>query len=684
MKKKVICVIMTGCMLISAASCVMTPPTEGTSDSSESETETSASEEETEPTYDPDSIMGFNMIDNGDFSSAEHAWGQYLEGGESTYAVNDKGELQVDITNEGKVNWANQIFYDGFSLYQNCQYEIQFDVYSTIERDVEYRIQINGSDYHPYHIETIQISPEVQHFDFVFTMEEASDPAPRLCFNMGKFDGAADHAAHSVMFDNIDLKCIDDSGYEEGAFAGTSAPEININQVGYLPDAAKVAVIHGDAIGSKASVVDVASGNSVYDGDVEAATFNAATGRDEARFDFSSVTAPGTYKIVAGDFESFEFAIGENVYDDAFDATLRMFYLQRCGVELSSDMAGDYAHPECHSGEATIYGTDKKIDVSGGWHDAGDYGRYVVSGAKAAADLMLAYSLYPDAFDDELGIPESGNGVPDVLDEVRFELEWLLKMQNEEGGVYHKVTCANFPGFVMPEKETEELIVCPVSTTATGDFAAVMAMATNIYSGIDNDFAAECLEAAVKAADYLDAHKSFEGAVNPDGIVTGEYPDQNDADERAWAYAELFKATGDSKYDDAFCALIGNGVPCAADLGWQGVGAYAGYAYLSSPVSKGKFYDAVLASFMSGLSSIEAAAAADSYNSSLTEYPWGSNMTIANNGMYMLLYDAVSGTDKGGEIAKEQLNYLLGTNGTGYCFLTGCWRSCSRHDCRRS
>ena len=663
MKKKIISAILAGAMLISVVSCSKAEPTE--SESSEtSETTT----EVTETTLDPDSIMGFNMIDNGDFSSKKAAWNIYLEGGQGIVIVNDKGELEYDCSIVGTKQHANQIYYDGFSIYQDCTYEMQFDAYSTVERDLEYRIQINGSDYHAYNSEIIHVTTEMQHFDITFTMKEASDPAPRLCFNLGRFETNEKFKEHSVMFDNFDLRCIDDTGYVN---AGKIVyPAINLNQVGYLPKASKVAVLNGDAIASKASVVDIASGDTVYEGDVSAAVFNESTGRDEARFDFSSVTTPGEYKVVVGDIESFEFAIADDVYTDAFKASLRMFYLQRCGVELTEEYAGDYAHPECHASEATIYGTDETIDVSGGWHDAGDYGRYVVTGAKAAADLMLAYSLYPKAFDDNLGIPESGNGVPDVLDEVRFELDWLFKMQNSEGGVYHKVTCTNFPGFVMPEEETEELIVCPVSTTATGDFAAVMAMASKVYAKVDADFASKCLEAAQKAADYLEAHPDLEGAKNPDGIVTGEYPDIEDADERIWAYAELYKATGDVKYDDAFCALIGLEVPSATDLGWMGVGGYAAYAYLSSGF-KGKFYDAILASFMGGLATIEAAAAADSYNSSLTVYPWGSNMTIANNGMYMLLFDAVNGGNKGDQVAREQLNYLLGTNGLGVCFLTG-------------
>ena len=668
MKKKLVSVILAGSMLLSLASCDMIWP----SDPTESKPETESTEV-TEPSETEPSIMGFNMINNGDFASKDHEWHTYFEGGDGLMYVNDKGELEFDCKMIGTKEWANQLYYDGFALYKDCKYEIQFDCYSDVERDLGYRIQINGSDYHAYSEETIHVGPEVKHFDITFTMEEASDPAPRLCFNLGKFVNNSGFKEHTVCIDNIDLRCIDDKGYVEGGDStGVVSSPINLNQIGYLPNAAKVAVMNGEAIAAEASVIDSATGKEVFKGSVSTAVKNAATGREEARFDFSSVTAPGTYKIVSGGVESFEFKIDDKVYADAFKASLRMFYLQRCGTELTAELAGDFAHPACHTEKATIFGTKDKIDVSGGWHDAGDYGRYVVSGAKAAADLMLAYSLYPDAFDDNLGIPESGNEIPDVLDEVKYELDWLFKMQNSEGGVYHKVTCANFPSFVMPEEETEELIVTPVSTTATADFAAVMAMASTVFAPFDMPYSQRCLDAATRASGYLDKHQGIEGAKNPDGIVTGEYPDQNDADERLWAYAELFKATGDTVYDDEFSALMSGGsATCNTDLGWQGVGAYAGYAYLSADKNKGKFYDVVHASFMAGIADIEATASTDSYNCSLKEYPWGSNMTVANNGMLLLLFDKAEGTNKGDAVAREQLNYLLGTNGTGYCFLTG-------------
>ena len=479
MKKKLVSVILAGSMLLSLASCNLIWPTEPT----ESKPETESSEV-TEPSETEPSIMGFNMINNGDFASKDHEWHTYFEGGDGLMYVNDKGELQFDCKMIGTKEWANQLYYDGFALYKNCKYEIQFDCYSDVERDLGYRIQINGSDYHAYSEETIHVGTEVKHFDITFTMEEATDPAPRLCFNLGKFANNSGFKEHTVCIDNIDLRCIDDTGYVEGDDSGVATNPIAINQIGYLPNAAKIAVMNGDAIADEASVIDCASGSEVFKGKVSTAVKTAATGREEARFDFSSVTAPGTYKIVSGSVESYEFKIGDGVYTEAFKASLRMFYLQRCGMELTADLAGDFSHPACHTEKATIFGTKDKIDVSGGWHDAGDYGRYVVSGAKAAADLMLAYSLYPEAFDDALGIPESGNNIPDVLDEVKYELDWLFKMQNSEGGVYHKVTCANFPNFVMPEEETEELIVTPVSTTATADFAAVMAMASYVYAEI--------------------------------------------------------------------------------------------------------------------------------------------------------------------------------------------------------
>ena len=390
--------------------------------------------------------------------------------------------------------------------------------------------------------------------------------------------------------------------------------------------------------------------------------------------DFSELKTPGTYKIVGEKCgESYEFTIGNDVYDEAFDATVKMLYLQRCGVELTEKYAGDFAHPVCHDGGAVVHGSTSSatVDVSGGWHDAGDYGRYVVSGAKAVADVMLAYESYPEAFGDDAGIPESGNGTPDILDEARFQLEWLLKMQDSAtGGVYHKVTCANFPETVMPEDETDQLILSPISNCATGDFAAVMAMAARVYKDVDSDFADTCMAASLKAVAYLEGSESGDGFVNPEEIVTGEYPDAKDTDERYWAYAELFKTTKDAKYEEILTAI-----PYASiqgGLGWEKVGFYGGYAYLTGGYTNEEYAKTVVSKLEYAVNGILESTEADTYRCSLSgTYPWGSNMSIANNGMLLLMMDEINGNDKYESLAKAQMDYLFGNNANSYCFLTG-------------
>ena len=162
MKRKIVSVILAGSMLIGMASCTKTQPTE-----SETSEETT-SEETTETTEDEHPLMGFNMIENGDFSSSDHAWHTYFEGGDGLMAVNSNGELQFDCKIVGNKEHSNQLYYDGFSIYQGCKYELQFDCSSTVERDFAVRIQINGSDYHAYVEEIVHATPEMQHFDVVF------------------------------------------------------------------------------------------------------------------------------------------------------------------------------------------------------------------------------------------------------------------------------------------------------------------------------------------------------------------------------------------------------------------------------------------------------------------------------------------------------------------------------------
>lgn len=643
--------------------------TETTEEVSEETSETEeATEEDTEESTettgvsDGDHVVDLNF-DDGDVDG----FLTYINGGDATIS-NVDGELCVEILSTGTLDYANQIYYDGFELYEGCVYEYSFDVHCDIDRKIEWRLQINSGDYHAYAIDVIDIGSETQHISVQFTMEEDSDPAPRLCFNMGKAEGmTGDEDVHHIYFDNILLEVVDASNAQQIE----SLPEaltVNINQVGYEPNDEKVATV-SDKNAESFEVVDTSTGETVYTGELGDVAYDVASSSSYKHADFSSVTEAGTYKIVldTGE-ESFEFEINDSVYDSLYSDVILMLYNQRCGTELDSSISGDYAHAACHTGEAVIYGTDTTIDVSGGWHDAGDYGRYVVSGAKTVQDLLLTYEDAGET-SDNVGIPESGNGIPDILDEVKYELDWMLKMQDSSsGGVYHKVTCEVFPETVMPEEETDQLIVFPISNTATGDFAAVMAKASVIFEEYDPDYAGTCLEAAMKAYEYLIEHKSDAGFSNPENVETGEYPDSNCNDEILWAAVELYAATGDSSYKDDADELIEGDEKVNYGLGWADVGYYALYDYIKYDGGTDAAKDIIL----SEAESIADTVSGSGYGVSLvSSFPWGSNMTVANNGLILLMANSIESNEDYITYAQYQRDYLLGRNSVSYCYVTG-------------
>lgn len=440
---------------------------------------------------------------------------------------------------------------------------------------------------------------------------------------------------------------------------------IMINQVGYRPQDAKLAVFRSCA-DSEFQVVDAATGETVYTGTVTLGGRGGSSGDLVGWADFSAVTAPGTYRVTGKQSgESYPFTIDRNVYVPLLKASLKMLYLQRCGMELTKEFAGDFAHPACHRELATIYGTEETLEVSGGWHDAGDYGRYTGPGAKAIADLLLAYEMNPAVFGDDFDIPESGNGIPDVLDEARYELEWLMKMQRADGGVYHKVTGKNFDGVVMPEDCTEKLYVLPVSATSTGDFAGVMFLAARVYQAVDSAFASKCLSAAWLALDYAEKNRDEASFRNPSDVKTGEYDDDNAQDEYFWAICEGYKTTKDAALLEKINAFD---ISCIEldGMGWKEMTGYGYYAAQTSGITR--FDDR----FQAILKSITDVIPTESYHSSIADdYLWGSNMTVANNGIVLLMAAAASGKKEYTAMAQTQLDYLLGVNTTGYCFVTG-------------
>lgn len=691
--KKATSLLLATAMVLSLAGCGGNSTEATTAVLTEAEVTTEAATEEATTEAVDLEAMG-NLIVNGDFADGMNKWDSYLNGGGCDISVNN-GELQVVVYDTGDVEHGIQVFHDGFDLKYGAQYEFSFDVRGTIERNIDWRLQINGGDYHAYATDTVVTSEETQNVKVQFKMEEASDPAPRLCFNLGYVNAmaeagvdAASLGEHTIWIDNVSLELVNADGIVDDSVE-IEIPKVKVNQIGYEKDATKVAVFADLAEGDNSfTVVNVDSGEVAFEGDISTPVKNYAADEMNSTGDFSALTEAGTYKVVTGKGEeSYEFAIGDDVYDTSFKDVVRMLYLQRCGCELSSDLAGDFAHPVCHNTEATIYGTNEKIDVSGGWHDAGDYGRYVVPGAKTVADLLLAFekdvkvagTIDVEVIGDDCGIPESGDGISDALQEAKYELDWMLKMQDPAtGGVYHKVTCAVFPETVMPQDETDELIVAPLSKVATADFAAVMAMAGRVYSEYgEGEYAAfgnTCLEAAKKAWAYALENKDTRGFKNPTDIVTGEYPDGNSKDEYFWAGMELYKATGDVSYLEGAKEAYEK-VEIYDGLGWLDMAGYGSYAALTSANLKNddaSFYSEIEKNYFAA---VDAAVTTSKENAYLVNkesvYEWGSNLSAANTGMLLYMANDIKPNEEYVAYANHHLNYIYGVNATGYCFVTG-------------
>ncbi|RZJ04973.1 MAG: cellulase, partial [Rubrivivax sp.] len=366
--------------------------------------------------------------------------------------------------------------------------------------------------------------------------------------------------------------------------AGLShADGIALNQLGYPPGAAKVAAVPaGEAKAFR--VVDAKTGKGVLQGPLGAATRWELSGQDARLADFSALKAPGRYRLqVDGLPDSAAFEVATNVYAAVNAASIKAFYYNRASTPLLAAHAGQWARPAGHPDDRVLVHASAAnasrpegtvISAPRGWYDAGDYNKYIVNSGITVYTMLAAWEHYPALFKDgELNIPESGNGLPDLLDEVLWNLEWMLAMQDPaDGGVYHKLTNKGFDGVVMPADAKAERYVVQKGTTATLDFAAVMAQASRVFAAFEKQkpgLSARMLDASKRAWDWAQAHPN-ELYKQPPDIRTGGYGDKDVSDEFAWAGTELFVTTGDARYkpDLAKLAISVPGWPNVNGLAW--------------------------------------------------------------------------------------------------------------------
>ena len=460
-----------------------------------------------------------------------------------------------------------------------------------------------------------------------------------------------------------------------GAERATTA--IKVDQVGYPLHGPKVALV-----GTPSESFEVrrsSDGAVAFRGKLTPQAADPDTGDQVQTADFSSFHEAGNYYLqVPGVGRSWDFALGANVYERTYSMAMLGFYGQRCGtaVDLGPEFPG-YSHPACHlHGEFHISsGARGPRDNIGGWHDAGDYGRYMVNSGISTGTLMWAWEIFGQKLKNiSLRIPESGNGTPDILNEARWNLEWMLKMQDSDGGAWHKQTSERFPAFIAPEddKELSEVIgtgSAPYkSTCATADLAAVGAIAARVYKPYDAEFAARALQAARRAWAWTEKYPN-ETFRNPPGVGTGEYADPSCKDERLWAATELSRTTGEPAFNDFFVTNYAEYLPTLDSPpleNWNSVGSMALWTYALSK-QKGadpKAIEAIRERTLTAAHAIVERTRANPYHVSLkaTDYVWGSNGVVGEYGMELLIANVLKPDPIFVDAARENLHYLLGRN----------------------
>ena len=462
--------------------------------------------------------------------------------------------------------------------------------------------------------------------------------------------------------------------------------KIKINQLGYLSRGEKFAIV--PAVGASQFELRRSADDSIaFTGPLSSALQWSLSGDDTfQQADFSSVEAQGEYYLyVAGLEPSSVFKIDDQLFPRVHDLALKAYYLNRASIALEQEYAGAWARPAGHPDtQVLVHSTAASenrpegtaIASPKGWYDAGDYGKYTVNSGISMYTLMAAYEHFPKFYQQrEINIPESNNGVPDILDEVKWNLDWLATMQDEDGSVYHKLSSLRWPGEEMPHEDTRQRYVIGKSTGASLNFAATMAQASRIYDEFEQQFpgfAATCLSQAEAA--WLWAEANPEQAFDPgeDGNKgSGAYEDKHFAGEFAWAAAELYLSTGKTKYFEAFQQYRA----AVNTPGWQDTNtlAYISLVFSAEQMLTPADYSSVREALLNAAENIYQEYASNPYKVPMVQrdFVWGSNSSAGNKALILLQAYRETENPNYRDAALGVLAYLLGRNPTDYSFITG-------------
>jgi endoglucanase len=661
------------------------------------------------PGMNPPPLSGHNLILKETFKDGKSLpWTtSFTQPGDGQATV-ENGELCVAVTNPGTNRWDAQLRHRDMVIQKGHTYSIQFTVHATQKTRAYTKIGMAGPPYREYWSQQLDLEPGRQIFKGVFTMQFDDDGSPELAFHLGGNMAKTTTPPFGVCIDDVH---IDDPSFTPKANAQALAmSNVLVNQVGYFPGLEKIATVRNP---NPAKWELLAPGNAVV-----ASGMTIAVGPDQASgdqvsiVDFSSFTKEGTgYTLKVGSEISHPFDIGGDLYAKLKHQALAYFYHNRSGIEIKLPFAGEaqWARPAGHVDIPPNKG-DKKVpcaagsgctyarDVSGGWYDAGDHGKYVVNAGISVWTLLNWWerathlgSSAGDFADGKLNIPEKGNGVADLLDEVRWELEFELKMQVPDGErlsgmVHHKIHDKVWTALgLAPHEDPIERFLYPPSTAATLNMAANTAQAARVWRGIDNAFSDRCLAAAERAWQAAQANPAL--FAKPGGVGGGPYDDDSVADEFYWAAAELFLTTKKAAYKDfatksPFYKQVPAGAAGAgADRGidtsmtWSNVQALGSISLAVVPNGLGADVDAIRRNIAATADTYLDIAKKQGYRVPFRPgpkgYPWGSNSFVLNNLIVIALAHDFTHDAKYLNGVAGGMDYIMGRNPMDLCYVSG-------------
>jgi endoglucanase len=609
----------------------------------------------------------YERVLNGTFDAGKDPW---WSSGNTPSAVAD-GRLCAEIP-AGTVNvWDSMIGQDDLPLEQGQPYTLRFD--ASTSRPVQFRavLQQGAAPHATVLNQAVNTTTTAQTFTFTGT-SPVTDTHGQISFQAG---GAT--APYTLCLDNISVV---GGILPPGGIRDFGSP-VRVNQLGYVASGPKRATYVTTATTPLDWRLLAASNQIVATGQTELYGPDAMSGDDVQLIDFGSYRGTGSdFRLAVGNDVGEPFDIGTHVYAGLRRDALAYFYNNRSGIPIEARYVGDtYARAAGHLGVAPNQGDtsvpcypgtcDYSLDVRGGWYDAGDHGKYVVNGALAAWQLLDLYEETGPGV--PLKIPEAGNRTPDVLDEARWELDFLLRMQAPGGMVHHKIHDEKWTALgTPPADDPQPRYLYPVSTAATLNLAAVGARCARVYAKWDKRFAARCMSAAETAWNAARQHPAVYAPAGGEG--GGAYDDTKVTDEFSWAAAELFATTGKASYK----RFVTTTLNAADGFSWQETGGLADLAlarvsWRLPAVEQRRVRQRIATAADTYLADLRSQGYANPSKPADGQYVWGSNSATANDAMILAIAGDLTGRAAYRSAALESLDYLLGRNAINQSYVTG-------------